>query len=77
MTHAVLPSLSPEPMPRGLQPHGTTYSMVATGFLHPVEPQACLPVRYPAYYANSIIDPVTDASYLAVSHCICCLLKPW
>ena len=73
----VLPSLSPEPTPRRLKPHGTTCSMVATGFLHLVEPQARQPVGYPAYYANCVSDPVPDGGHLSVSHCADCLLNPW
>ena len=41
-------------MLRGLQPHGTACYMVATGFLHPVQPQALLPAGYPADYASCI-----------------------
>ena len=57
----------------------TWYHMLydATDFLHPVEPQASQPVRYPAYYANCIADPVPDASCLSVSHCAYCLLNSW
>ena len=34
-------------MPRESWPHGITCYMAATGFLHPVEPQASLPAWYP------------------------------
>ena len=48
------PSLPPEPMLTGLQPNGTTCYVGATGFLHPVEPQALLLAGYPADYASYI-----------------------
>ena len=54
VNHPPLPSLPPQPMLRGLQPHGTTCYMVATGFLHPVASQALLLAGYPADYANRI-----------------------
>ena len=44
----LLPSLPLEPTPRRLQPPGTTCYMAATGFLHPVAPQAPQPAGYPA-----------------------------
>ena len=39
-------------MLRESQPHGTLCYIVATGFLHLVEPQALLPTGYLANYAN-------------------------
>ena len=45
---------------------GTTYYVVSTDFLHPLEPQAPLPAGYPANYANC----------LAVSHCVHSSLRP-
>ena len=54
VNHPPLLGLPPEPMLRGLQPHGTACYMVATSFLHPVEPQALLPAGYPADYASCI-----------------------
>jgi len=48
----LLPSLPPDPMLRGSQPHSTTYCLMATGFLHPVEPQAFLTAGYPANYSS-------------------------
>ena len=41
------PSFPSEPTLRGSWPRGTTCYMLATGFLHPVEPQASLPAWYP------------------------------
>ena len=74
--HQPLSSLSPEPMPRGLQTHGIIYYVVATGFLHPVEPQTLLPTGYPANYDNCIaVHPVCNANCLAVSHCPHCSLN--
>ena len=61
------PSLPLEPMPRGSKTHSTTYYLLATGFLHPVEPQASLPAGYPADYACCVGDhPVHSTNYLAV-----------
>ena len=71
------PSLPPEPKPRGFQPHGTTCYLVATGFLHPVEPQAPLPSEYPADYTNCIADPAHSASCLTVLPCFHSSLNPW
>ena len=67
-------------------PHGTTCYMVATDFLHPVEPQALLlagypatssvepqaplPAGYPADSANCLADPVCDTTCLAGPHCL-------
>ena len=53
------PSLQLGPTLKGLWPPGTTYYVVSTDFLHPLEPQAPLPAGYPIIYAD----------YLAVSHC--------
>ena len=47
-----LPSLPPEPTPGGWQPQGTTCFMMATGFVHPVEPQALLPAGYPPNFSS-------------------------
>ena len=44
--------------------------MVATGFLHPVEPQALLPAGYPVDYIICTADPVHDANCLA-AHAVC------
>ena len=61
------PSLPPEPKPRESQPHKTTWYMVATGFLHPVEPQAPLPAGYHADYTNcTALHRVHGISCLAV-----------
>ena len=49
------PSLTLAPTWRGSQPHGTTCYLIATGFLHPVEPQAPLPAGYPANCANCLV----------------------
>ena len=48
------PSLPPGPTLRGLWPPGTTYYVVATGFLHPLEPQAPLRAGYPANYTSCL-----------------------
>ena len=48
VNHLLFHSLPLEPTPRRLQPPGTTCYMVATGFLHPVAPQAPQPAGYPA-----------------------------
>ena len=48
------PSLPTGPMPKELQPPGTTNSVVITGFLLPLEPQSPLPDGYPADYVNSL-----------------------
>ena len=53
------PSLQLGPTLKGLWPPVTTYYVVSTAFLHPLEPQAPLPAGY----------PVNDASYLTVSNC--------
>lgn len=45
---SLFPSLPPEPTLRESQPHGTTCYTVATGFLHPAEPQAPLHAGYSA-----------------------------
>ena len=50
------PSFPPEVMLRESQPRGTLCYIVATGFLHLVEPQALLPTRYLANYANYTTD---------------------
>ena len=50
--------------------------MVATDFLHPMEPQAFLPAGYPANYANYIADPVCDVSCLTISCCVHWSLNP-
>ena len=71
------PSLPLEHMPRGSWPHGTTRYEVATGSLHPAEPQAPLPAGYPNDSANSIAGPVCDARCLPVSPCAHCLLNAW
>ena len=72
-----LPSSLPlESTLRGLWPHGATCCMVATDFLHPMEPQAFLPAGDPVDYANYIADPVCDASCLTISHCVHCSLNP-
>ena len=63
VTHPSPPSLPPEPAWRGWQPCGITCYMVATGFLYPVDPQAPVPVGYPANYANCISShPAYDSS---------------
>ena len=62
-------SLPPESKPRGLQPHGTTCYLEATGFLHPVEPQAPLPSEYDADYTNCIADPAHSTNCLTVALC--------
>ena len=65
-----------EPMSREQRPHSTVCYLVATGFLHRVEPQTPLPAGYPANYANCIADhPVCGANCLAVSHCVHCSLN--
>ena len=69
------PSLPLQPTSRGSQPHGTTCYVVATGFLHPVEPQAPLTAGYPADYTSCILDPIHCTNCLAVHtiravHCL-------
>lgn len=65
-----------EPMSREQRPHSTICYLVATGFLHRVEPQTPLPAGYPANYANRIADhPVCGANCLAVSLCVHCSLN--
>ena len=61
---------------RGPWPHGATCCMVATDFLHPMEPQAFLPAGDPVDYANYIADPICDASCLTISHYVRCALNP-
>ena len=63
---SMLPSFPPERMQKELQPHGATCYLVATGFLHPVEPQAPLPAGYPAVYTSCISDPAHDINFLGV-----------
>ena len=41
----------------------------ATGFLHPVEPQAPLPSEYDADYTNCIADPAHSTNCLTVALC--------
>ena len=76
VNHPLPPSLPIEPTPRGLQPHGTACYLVATGFLHLVQPQAPLPTGYSANYASCFTDPVHDTNWLTVSHCAHCSLSP-
>ena len=40
---------------------------MATGFLHPVEPQAPLPSEYDADYTNCIADPAHSTNCLTVA----------
>ena len=63
---SMLPSFPPERMQKELQPHGATCYLVATGFLHPVEPRAPLPAGYPAVYTSCISDPAHDINFLGV-----------
>lgn len=74
------PSLLLEPTSRGPQPHDTTCFttcyVVATGFLHPVEPQAPLTARYPADYTSCIADPIRCTKSSRCSHCSLCSLNP-
>ena len=77
MTCPLLLNLPPEPKLRGSQPHSITNYMVATGFLHPVEPRALLSAGYPADETSCVADPVYSASCLTVSHCTHCSLNPW
>ena len=57
------PSLPPEPAWRGWQPCGITCYMVATGFLHPVEPQASLPAGFPAASSSVKAQAPRPAGY--------------
>ena len=63
---SMLPCFPPERMQRESQPHSATCYLVATGFLHPVEPRAPLPAGYPAVYTSCISDPAHDVNCLGV-----------
>ena len=67
----LLPSFPPEPTPRGSWPQGTICYLVATGFLHPVKPQAPLSTGYPAKKGNYITDPVCDTNCLVLQTPLC------
>lgn len=63
LNHAQLSSLLLEPRPRGSQPHGTTCYLMATGFLHPVEPLAPLQAGWYPVYSFSV-EPQGSCAYL-------------
>ena len=72
-TFSVPPGMCPpplrlplEPTLRGSRPRGTTCYEVATGSLHPAEPQAPLAAGHPNDSANCIADPVHEARCLPV-----------
>ena len=63
LNHAQLSSLPLEPRPKGSQPHGTTCYLMATGFLHPVEPLAPLQAGWYPVYSFSV-EPQGSCAYL-------------
>ena len=63
LNHAQLSSLLLEPRPRGSQPHGTACYLMATGFLHPVEPLAPLQAGWYPVYSFSV-EPQGSCAYL-------------
>ena len=63
LNHPQLSSLPLEPRPRGSQPHGTTCYLMATGFLHPVEPLAPLQAGWYPVYSFSV-EPQGSCAYL-------------
>jgi len=63
VTRSPPPNLPPEATPRGSQPHDTTCYVVATGFLHPVEPQASLPAGFPAASSSVKTQAPLPAGY--------------
>ena len=58
VTHSPPPSLPLGTMPKGQWLLGTTCSVVATGFLLPLEPQAPLPAGYPDDSANCLATQI-------------------
>ena len=77
VNHPPLPSLPTGAHVKRAEATSTICCLVATGFLHLVEPQTPLPAGYPANYANCIADhPVCGTNCLAVSHCGHCSLNP-
>ena len=56
VNHSPSFSLPLGPMLRGPWPLGTTYHMVTTGFLLPLEPEAPVHAGYPADYSSHLAD---------------------
>ena len=65
VNHPPPPSLPPEPTLRGPQPYSTIYCTVATGWLHPVESQASLPIgRMGILSSTPTVDRCTQYNHI-------------